>query len=227
MFRSSTGFAVKSVSTMALKTLVVVGAGLGGASLVSSSVFASLTATASNTTGGSVQTGTLSLTQANASAPASGGFTTAITAMAPGDTVNRYVDLTNGGSLNAAGMTLGITATPANILTTNGTTGLQVLVDECSIAWSTVTAGVCSGTTTHNLLTTSANTLLTAQTFTPSTLNASATPLHLKISISLPAGSEITVNGVSNAGANTVQGLTTALTWTFTETERTPTTTNS
>lgn len=227
MLRSLSGFAAKSAGSVAIKTLVVVGAGLGGTSLVSSSVFASLTATASNTSGGSVQTGTLSLTQANATAPASGGFTTAITAMAPGDTVNRYIDLTNGGSINAAGMTLGISASPSNVLTTNGTTGLQVVVDECSIAWSTVTAGVCSGTTTHNLLSTPAATLTTAQTFTPSTLTASATALHLKISISLPAGSEITVNGVSNAGANTVQGLTTALTWTFTETERTATTTNS
>lgn len=227
MLRTLSGFAAKSAGSVALKTLVVVGAGLGGTSLVSSSVFASLTATASNTSGGSVQTGTLSLTQASATAPASGGFTTAITGMAPGDTVNRYIDLTNGGSINAGGMTLGIAASPSNVLTTNGTTGLQVVVDECSIAWSTVTPGVCSGTTTHNLLSTPAATLTTPQTFTPSTLTASATPLHLKISISLPAGSEITVNGVSNAGVNTVQGLTTALTWTFTETERTATTTNS
>jgi hypothetical protein len=227
MLRSFTGFAAKSASSMAIKTLVVVGAGLGGASLVSSSVFAALTATASNVSGGSVQTGTLSLTQANATAPASGGFTTAITALAPGDTINRYVDLTNGGSINAGAMTLGIAASPANVLTTNATTGLQITVDECSIAWSTVTAGVCSGTTTHNLLATPAATLLTAQTFTPSTLTASATALHLKIVIALPAGSEITVNGVSNAGVNTVQGLTTAVTWTFTETERTALTTNS
>ena len=41
--------------------------------------------------------------------------------------------------------------------------------------------------------------------------------------ITLPTGSEVTTNGVTPVG--TVQGLTTALTWTFTETQRTATTT--
>jgi hypothetical protein len=57
----------------------------------------------------------------------------------------------------------------------------------------------------------------------PSTLAGSVS--RLKVSITLPVNDEVTVNGVLPAG--TVQGVSTALTWTFTMTERTGTTTNS
>ena len=214
--------AIKSTGSIVAKIAIVASASVGGAALVSSSVFAALTATASNTSAGSVTTGTLSLTQAaSAVSGITGGFTNAITAMAPGDVVNRYVILTNGGTLDAASMTLGLAASPSTALTTNGTAGLQITVNKCTVAW---TAGACSGTSTVALATTSALTLATPQAFTPSALTSGAVS-HLQIVISLPAGSEVTANGVLPGG--TVQGLTTALTWTFTETQRTATTTNS
>ena len=214
--------AIKSTGSIVAKIAIVASASVGGAALVSSSVFASLTATASNTSAGSVTTGTLSLTQAaSAVSGITGGFTTAITAMAPGDVVNRYVILTNGGTLDAASMTLGLAASPSTALTTNGTAGLQITVNKCTVAW---TAGACSGTSTVALATTSALTLATPQAFTPSALTSGAVS-NLQIVISLPSGSEVTANCVLPGG--TVQGLTTALTWTFTETQRTATTTNS
>ena len=112
---ASTG---KGVGSVGLKIVIVSAATLGGAALVSSSVFASLTATATNTAQ-SVQTGTLKLTQASSTSPASGGITTAISVMAPGDTVNRYIDVVNGGTLNAASMTLGLADSAGTALTTN------------------------------------------------------------------------------------------------------------
>ena len=222
MFKNLSFGAIKSTGSIVAKVAIVASASIGGAALVSSSVFASLTATASNTSAGSVTTGTLSLTQAaSAVGGITGGFTTAITTMAPGDVVNRYVILTNGGTLDAASMTLGLSASPSNALTTNGSTGLQVTVNKCTVAW---TAGACSGTSTVAMAATSALTLATPQAFTPTALTSGAVS-HLQIVISLPAGSEVTANGVLPGG--TVQGLTTALTWTFTETQRTATTTNS
>lgn len=174
-----------------------------------------------------VQNGTLKLTQASSTNPASGGFTTEISAIAPGDTVNRYITLTNGGTENAGTMTLGLTDSLATALTTDGTIGLQVAVNACSIAWGTVTAGVCSGTTT--LMMSSKAALLLTQTPQILTLPAGATAagstMNLQISLSLPESNEVTVNGVLPVG--TVQGLTSSLVWTFTETLRTTTPTNN
>ena len=100
MIKSLFSTTAKSVGSIGLKVVIVSAATLGGAALVSSSVFASLTATAFNTSPQSVSTGTLKLSQAPSGvAGLTGGFLTAIAAMAPGDTVNRFVDVTNAGTL--------------------------------------------------------------------------------------------------------------------------------
>ena len=105
----------KGAGSIALKVTIVVTAAVGGAGMVSSNVFAALTATASNTSGGSITTGTLSLTLApSAVTGITGGFTTAITAMGPGDTVNRYIDLTNAGTLDGASPTLQLSTADSN-----------------------------------------------------------------------------------------------------------------
>lgn len=226
MIKSLFASTAKGIGSVGLKIVIVSAATIGGAALVSSSVFASLTATATNTAQ-SVQTGTLKLTQASSTTPASGGITTAISLMAPGDTVNRYIDLVNGGTINSSGITLGLTDSAATALTTSGTAGLQVVVNACSIAWSTVTPGVCSGTTTA-MMTTKTALLLTGtpQTLSlPATTTTAGSTTNLQISLTLPAGSEVTTNGVLPGG--TVQGLSSSLVWTFTETERTALTTNS
>ena len=122
-------------------------------------------------------------------------------------------------------MTLGLTDSAATALTTSGTAGLQVVVNACSSAWSAL--GVCSGTPTA-MMTTKTALLMTGtpQTLTlPAGTTTAGSTTFLQISLTLPAGSEVTTNGVLPGG--TVQGLTSSLVWTFTETERTATTTNS
>ena len=212
------GTVIQSAARISVKLVVVAAATLGGGALVSSSVFASLTATATAAT--SVTTGTLKLTQT--ATGASGGFATAITAMAPGDSTNRYVTLLNGGTLDAITPTLRVADSGTTALTTNGVAGLQVTINACSVAWTQAT-GACGGSTTAVLATTSANTLLTNQSITlPSNLAAASSAL--KITLSLPTGSEVTTDGTLPIG--TVQGISTTLTWTFTETQRTATSTN-
>lgn len=214
----------KSAGSLALKISFVAVAAIGGAGMVASNVFAALTATASNTSGGAITTGTLSLTLAPSSVSGNtGGFVTAINTMGPGDTVNRYIDLTNGGTLDGITPTLRISASPVTTLTSDATNGLQVVISNCTAAWSST--GTCSGTTSSVLSSTSANELVSAarSLSLPSTLAGSVS--RLKVSITLPVNDEVTVNGVLPAG--TVQGVSTALTWTFTMTERTGTTTNS
>ena len=224
MIKSLFASTAKGIGSVGLKIVIVSAATIGGAALVSSSVFASLTATATNTAQ-SVQTGTLKLTQASSTSPASGGITTAISLMAPGDTINRYIDVVNGGTINSASMTLGLTDSAATALTTNGTAGLQVVVNACSSAWSS--AGVCSATTTAMMSSKTALLMTgTPQTLTlPAGTTTAGSTTFLQISLTLPVGSEVTTNGGLPTG--TVQGLTSSLVWTFTETERTALTTNS
>jgi hypothetical protein len=207
---------VRGAGRLTVKIAVVVSAALGGSALVSSSVFASLTAIATAST--SVTSGTLKLT--DTATVGSGGLVTPIALMAPGDTVTRYVDLWNSGTLNSDTTTVILTGS-GNALTTDATNGLQVLIESCPGTWVVVT-GVCTGGgSTIVLAATSANALLTTKTLTlPSYLANAIT--NLKISIGLPAGTEVTTNGVLPPG--TIQGLTTTLAWTFTEQQRTGTT---
>jgi hypothetical protein len=205
------------------KILIVITASVGGAALISSSVFAALTASATNTTGGSVTSGTLKLTQAASGVSGiTGGFETAIAGLAPTDTVNRYVILSNPGTLNSSAMTLG--ASGSGLLVTDATNGLQVLVKQCSTPYPNT--GTCGGTETTILASSSVASLSTPATLTlqSGALNSGATT-YLKIAISLPASSEVTTNGVLPGG--TIQGLTSTITWTFTQTQRAGTTSDS
>lgn len=214
---SMTSALSKSAGSIALKVTIVVAAAVGGAGLVASNVFAALTATANNTSGGSVTTGTLKL-ELNASTVSgiTGGFATAITAMGPGDTFNRYIELKNTGTLDGASPTLQLSTTDSNTLVNNPTTGLQVTIQACSIAWTNT--GTCGETTTSVLTSTPVSTLkASAQNLTlPSVLTGATN--YLKISTVLPAGTENVLNGVLPVG--TVQGLSASLTWNFIIQER-------
>ncbi|MFM6841502.1 MAG: TasA family protein [Candidatus Planktophila sp.] len=213
----------KSAGSVALKVTIVVAAAVGGAGMVASNVFAALTATATNTSGGSVTTGTLKLEYA--ASGSSGGFATAITAMGPGDTVNRYIDLNNTGSLDGETPTVQIASSDSNTLVNDAAKGLQLSIRACSVAWTQTGAGTCSGTETVVLASVPAATLKSAASnITLPTLLAAGTN-RLKLTISLPAGNENTINGVLPVG--TVQGLTAALQWSFVIQERTATNTSS
>lgn len=212
---------LKTVGTLSTKIAIVAAASIGGTSLVSSSVFASLTASATNTSATAVSSGYMSLTQAPGGA--SGGFATAITAMAPEDTVARLVTLTNASTLNAASMTVAVTDASPTALTTNGTAGLQALIQQCTVAY---TGYLCTGgTETTARALSSLLSLATPQALTliPASLLASGVT-YLKVTISLPTSTENTLNGVIPAG---VQNKSAALTWTIAATQRTATTTNS
>jgi spore coat-associated protein N len=197
-----------------LAAVVGVGLTVGG-------TYAALNATAYNTTATAIGSGTLKLTLADNGA----GFTTAITNMAPGDVVNRYVDLSNSGTLDGRALTFTAADAGTTKLSTDATNGLHVTVTQCSGATWTPGTGVCGGSTTALLTNAAVKTINT----TPATLVAGAittgTVLHLQVSIVLPDQTETTTNGT--LPGSTIQGLTGALTWSFVESQRTVTTTNS
>jgi hypothetical protein len=117
---------------------------------------------------------------------------------------------------------------PVNALT-DGTAageGLAVTITQCSVAWSA--SGACSGSTTSIL----AHTNVSAMNSSGTALSLSNAPAlaastgqvaHLQVSLTL-VGTETSTNGV--APSPTIQGLTTTLTYTFTEQQRATVTTN-
>ncbi len=198
-------------------------AGLFAASiglLTTAGVYAGLSGVATGSE--SVSSGTLNLTLTADSGGA--GFSNFASKMAPGDTDNVYVNLNNTGTLaSAAGMTLWVAGTPANALT-NGTAageGLTVTATQCSVAW-TLATGVCSGTSTPILATRQINTMNTAGTAValsnvPALAAATGQAAHIQVSLGL-VGNEVSTNGV--LPSPTIQGLSTTLTYTFTEQQR-------
>jgi len=194
------------------------------AAIAGQSVLASLNATAFNTTAQNINAGTLKLDLANNG----NGFGTSIANVVPGDVVNRYVTLTNSGTLNGIGLTLKTAQTGTPSLITDGispitTKALKLTVTSCSVAWNTTT-GVCSGTPTEELASTVIGSLTSATALASSTLNSTAVR-YLQMKIELPDQNETTVNGA--LPANTVQGGSVDVTYTFDLKQRLATTTNS
>jgi hypothetical protein len=187
-------------------------------------VWASLNATAFNTSPESVSSGTLSLTLVDNG----DGFTTNVTNMAPGDVVDRYVNLTNGGNLAAKALTMSVAATGSSTLITDGTTpptkALTVAVNTCSGGTWAAATGVCSGTSSSLLGATTLSSLASAQSLIAGAIAVNEVE-HLQIVMTLPDQTETTTNG--SAPATTIQGKSASLTYTFTESQRTATTTDS
>lgn len=208
-------------SRMRLALVAAIGASI--VTVAGVGAFAGLNATATATQNQSA--GTLSLTTANNGA----GFSQSVSNMAPGDVVNRYVNITNGGSLDAQGLSLKVSSTGTASLITNGTSpatnkAITVAVKSCSGTWNTST-GVCSGSTSTEIAATPLSTFASAQSFANTTTLDSLAGLKLQIQVTLPDQNETTADGV--APANTVQNGSVALTYEFFEAQRTATTTNS
>lgn len=199
-----------SLSSVSKPALVAAIAGTAVA-VTGSGVYALLSAKANNTTAQSAKSGTLSLTLNGGAAT----FAADLANLVPAQTETRYVTLTNGGSLAGKDLKLAVTDATPTLLSTDATKGLQVSVASCSVAW---VAGACADTGGGVAqLTSSLKALTTAPVaFTTGTMAAAETK-HLKVTVTLPDQTEETVNGV--LPASTIQGLTAALTWTFTETQ--------
>jgi hypothetical protein len=186
--------------------------------LTVSGVYSSLSAR--STGAESVSSGTLDLAL---SADTGVGFSAFAAKMAPGDTDNVYVNLTNTGTLaTAAGMRLWVAAAPASPLS-NGAApgeGLTVRLTRCSVAW-TMGNGTCAGVTTAMLATTrlsTMNTLATARALANvPALAVGGRVAHVQVSLGL-VGTERSVN--AQPPAITIQGQAATLTYSFIERQR-------
>jgi hypothetical protein len=194
------------------------------AGIAGQNVLASLNATAFNTVAQNTNAGTLKLDLANSG----NGFGQSITNLAPGDVVNRYVTLTNSGTLDGIGLSLKTSQSGTATLISDGVGGssnqaLKLTVTSCSVAWDTST-GTCSGTQSSEITATTLGSLASAVNLTSSSLNAGANR-YLQMKLQLPNQNETTVNGT--LPANTVQGGSIDITYTFDLAQRVAATTNS
>lgn len=211
----------RSNSRTTAKVLTFFLAGAIGLGAVATSVSALLQAQTSNSSAQSITSGTLKLEQANNGV----GFASTISDLAPGDVVNRYVNYTNSGSLASKSLRLKVVDATPTLLSTSATRGLQLVVTDCSVAWTPGT-GVCGGTTTE-VLSKPLSAMTSDVAFTNTTTLAPSGRLHLQFKLTLPdaTNNETTVNGV--LPADTIQGLSAALTWTLSETQRDTATSNA
>jgi spore coat-associated protein N len=190
-----------------LATVAVLGA---AASIAGLGTYATWTSTTSENH--TISSGTVTIAL-GATGAATNRLNVGASALAPGDTVQRSVDLTNSGSIDLAGVTLTTTASPSSLLDTDATNGLQMVVDKCSVAWTE--AGppftyTCSGSTSSVL----ASRAVIGSNLSLSNLGVTAPGAtdHLRVTLTLPSGAD-----------NSFQNKSSTITYAFTGTQRTAT----
>jgi predicted ribosomally synthesized peptide with SipW-like signal peptide len=198
------GISMKTTSGKILASVALVGTAAAVAGMGTYGAFTSTTNASQAVTAG---TTVISLTGTNTLA-------VAVTGLLPGDSVEKFVTLSNpAGNSDLNGVTLSTTNTaPVSLLTSDPTNGLQVTIESCTTAWTVVAVGAdtCSGTPATVLAKTSiigANRTLANL----ASLTAAGAD-NLKVTTSLPTTAD-----------NNFQGLTSTIDFAFTGTQRTGT----
>ncbi|MFC6286840.1 TasA family protein [Nocardioides sp. GCM10027113] len=195
----------RSTATKIFASVALVG---GAASVAGLGTFGAFTSTTA--VNGTVTNGKVVL---SAAAGPVRGIDIAATDVVPGDTVQRSVTLTRSSDTSAFGsVALTTSGSVSNLLTTDTTNGLQLKIDQCSVAWAkapTTNDLTCAGTTTaviaqRPVIGTGLD--LGAAT---TTLNAAGAVSYLRVTLTLPS-----------AAGNTLQGLGNTIGFTFDATQR-------
>jgi spore coat-associated protein N len=192
------------LSGKVLATVALLGA---AASIAGLGTYATFTSTASQSH--TIASGTVTIAL-GATGASTNRLNIGASALAPGDTIQRGVDLINSGSLDLASVTLTTTASPSSLLDTDTTNGLQMVIDKCSVAWTE--AGppytyTCGGTTSTVL----ASRAVIGSNLSLSNLGATSAGAtdHLRVTLTLPSGA-----------GNTLQNQSSTISYAFTGTQR-------
>jgi spore coat-associated protein N len=198
--------------SLSVKLLISIAVLAAAASIAGLGTFASFTS--STTATHTVSSGTV--TVALGAAGAANRLTVNATAIAPGDTIQRAFQLSNSGTIDLAGApTLTTTASPSTLLDTDGTNGLQMVIDKCSAAWTesgppyTYT---CSGSTSTVLASRAVIGSSLALSNLSDLVTAGSGPDYLRLTLTL-----------LSAAGNTFQNLSSTITYTFDGTQRSAT----
>ena len=182
----------RSTAVKVLASVVLVG---GAASVAGLGTFGAFTSTTAATE--QVATGKVVLT----SAAGAQGLSVAATNMVPGDTAERSITLTRSSDTEAFGSVKLTTAgTAANLLTSDATNGLQLKVDQCSVAWTKAADGslACSGTTTTVLAQRAVIGTAVDLPAATTTLNGATATSNLRVTLTLPTAADNAFQGLSN-----------------------------
>ena len=217
--------APKTENRHSARTLAAAAFAIGALAITGAGVYAGLTADATNTTPETVSSGTLKLTMAAETGAAS--LTTTVSNMAPGDIDNRFIVLTNSGTLAGKNLGLAVTDGTGSVLSSSATKGLSVSVTRCSVRTSRQPASraLCVRAPRPPTWPRARCRRSAARTAFAGSINpAAGASYNLKVAVHLD-GTENVVNGTLPGG--TMQGLTATLTYTFSEDQRDAVTTNS
>jgi spore coat-associated protein N len=189
---------MRRTSLHARKILLSLAALGAAASIAGLGTFA--TFTSSTSTSNTIASGTLSLT-----APFS-RLGTGASLIAPGDTMQRAIDLSYSGTISFASATLTTSASPTSLLDSDATNGLQIAIDKCSQAWTE--AGppytyICGGSTSTVLA--SRALIGSGIALSNLTLTAGSTD-HLRVTLTLPSGAGNTLQNQSSTVSYTFSG---------------------
>jgi spore coat-associated protein N len=189
-----------------LVSLAVISAAASIAGLGTFATFTSSTSASQSVSSGTV---TIALGATGAS---TNRLTVGASNIAPGDTIQRSVDLIDSGSIDLASITLTTNATTSSLLDTDATNGLQMVIDRCSNAWTE--GGVapaytytCSGATSTVL----ASRAIVGSNLALSNLSALTNGVtdHLRVTLTFPS-----------AAPNSFQNQSSTIQYTFTGTQR-------
>lgn len=195
--------------TTTRKILLTVGAVGLAASIAGLGTFATFTSTTSASQ--TVASGTVAISL-GATGAATNRLTVNASAIVPGDTMQRSVTLSNSASADLASITLTTTASPSSLLDSDTTSGLQMVIERCSVAWVEVGTSpaftyTCAGTT--STVVASRPIIGSALAMSNLTATTAGATDNLRVTLTLP----------TSAG-NTLQGLTSTITYAFTGTQR-------
>ena len=134
---------MKTTSGKILASVALVGTAAAVAGMGTYGAFTSSTTASQNVKAGTVKIALGQTTADTLNVPVAG--------LLPGDAVEKLVTLANTGdsALGTVSLTTADTATPVSALSTDATNGLQLLIENCSAAWTGAAAPyTCSGTKT-------------------------------------------------------------------------------
>jgi predicted ribosomally synthesized peptide with SipW-like signal peptide len=172
------------------------------------------TFTSSTSASHTISSGTVSIAL-GATGASTNRLTVGASNVVPGDTIQRAVDLINNGGASAdnlSSIVLTTTASPSSLLDTEATNGLQMVIEKCSVPWTEAGTApaytyTCSGTTS-TVLTSRAVIGASMPLSGLASLTTGSTD-HLRVTLTLPT-----------AAPNTMQGLTSTVTYNFVGTQR-------
>jgi spore coat-associated protein N len=177
-------------------------------SLAGVGAFASFTSTASVSQ--SITSGTVTIALGS-TGTANNRLDVAATGVVPGDTIQRAVNVSNTGNQDFASISLTTTASTSSLLDTDASNGLQMVIERCSVACTESGSApaytyTCSGTTSTVV---SSRAIIGAGVTFGNVLLTAGSTNNLRVTLTLP----------STAG-NTLQGLTSVISYAFTGTQR-------